>query len=176
MILTTSRLRLRPWQPGDEAALVKYAGNRNVSRYMRDRFPYPYTETDARNWISIASQDSPTAHFAIEYLGEGGAPGEAIGSIGLMLGEDVYHRSAELGYWIGEPFWGRGIILDAIGVIVPYGFQTFSLTRIFAAVFENNPRSARVLERAGFALEGRLLKSVVKDHVVMDSLLYAVVR
>jgi ribosomal-protein-alanine N-acetyltransferase len=196
MILSSNRIQLRPWRTGDEVALVRYANNRKVAMNLRDRFPHPYTETDARNWISIASQGTPLENFAIELLPRtdetalasakkapapgiaGGpiAPGEAIGGIGLILGEDVYRRSAEVGYWIGEPFWGQGIVTEALTLLMPYAFRAFSLTRVFAGVFETNPASVRALEKAGFALESRMRKAVVKDNQVLDALMYVMIQ
>ena len=170
LILTTNRIILRPWNAGDEASLIRYANNLKVAINLRDRFPHPYTATDARNYISIASQGTPLTNFAIEF------ENEAVGSIGIVLGEDVYRRSAEVGYWLGEPFWGQGIATEALSLIAPYAFQAFSLTRLYAGVFENNPASGRVLEKAGFTLESRMRKAVVKEHQIMDQLLYVMVR
>jgi RimJ/RimL family protein N-acetyltransferase len=170
MILSTDRIKLRPWSAGDETSLIRYAGNHRIAVNMRDRFPYPYTETDARNWISIATQGTPLSHFAIEY------EGEAIGGIGFVPGEDVFSRTAELGYWIGQPFWGKGIATEAIGVIAPYAFQSYSLTRLFAGVFSYNPASGRVLEKAGFTLESVQRKAVFKEHQVLDLHMYVMIR
>ena len=169
-MLSTARVRLRPWRAEDKASLLRYANNRNVSIHLRDRFPYPYTENDADFWLAFANQGTPLLHFAIE------ADGHAVGGIGLVLGEDIYRRSAEIGYWLGEPYWGRGLMTDAVRLMTEYAFRELPLVRLFAGVFETNPASARVLAKAGYELESRQRKSVCKDGRVLDQLLYVMVR
>ena len=137
---------------------------------MRDRFPHPYTAADADQWIRQATEETPQTHFAI-VIGK-----SMIGGIGLELGTDIFRRSAEIGYWLGEPFWGRGIATEAVRAITNYAFSTFNLCRIYAGVFEWNPASVRVLEKAGFMREGRMRKSVFKDGRVTDQFLYAMIR
>ncbi|MGH7406412.1 MAG: GNAT family N-acetyltransferase [Candidatus Methylomirabilales bacterium] len=102
--------------------------------------------------------------------------GEAVGRIGLDLQTDVHRRSAEIGFWLAEPYWGRGIATEAVRAMTDFAFATFDLCRIFAGVFEWDPASVRVLEKAGYAYEGRLRKSVTKDGQTIDAFLYAVVR
>ena len=170
MTLSTDRIALRAWKPGDEASLVKHADNRKVSINLRDRFPFPYTMKDAQWWVGFASQPQPLQNFAIEFQGE------AIGGIGLILGEDVFRRSAEIGYWLSEAHWGKGLMTEALKLMTPYAFQTFDLTRIHAGVFDWNPASGKVLEKAGYALESRMKKSVVKDGQVLDQLVYVMTR
>lgn len=163
--------RLRPWRRGDEPALVKYANNPRVAANLRDRFPHPYTPADAREWIDrAAKQKEPLVNFAIA-----GAK-EAIGGIGIIPGEDVHRRSAELGYWLGEPFWGRGIATCAVTAMTGYAFAHFDLVRLGAWVFDGNGASARVLEKAGYRYEGRLRQAAVKNGQVFDVLLYGMVR
>ncbi len=170
MQLDVGEWQIRSWRPEDEATIVKYANNRKVWINLRDRFPHPYTEQDARDWIQSATQQNPETHFVIA------SAQEAIGGIGLRLQEDVHRRSAEIGYWLGEPFWGQGVATRALCALTEYGFAHFDLVRIFATVFEWNPASARVLEKAGYQYEGRLRKSVTKDGKTIDQLLYALVR
>jgi [ribosomal protein S5]-alanine N-acetyltransferase len=158
---------LRNWEKADIPALMKYADNHKIWLNVRDVFPFPYTQNDAEAWIN--NMQDPLTNFAI--AGET----EAIGGIGFNLQEDVYRRSAEIGYWIGEPFWNRGIATLAVGAAAKYAFAGFDLVRLYATVFEWNPASARVLEKNGFKLEGRLEKSVFKDGKTIDSLLYALV-
>jgi [ribosomal protein S5]-alanine N-acetyltransferase len=158
---------LRSWEKADVPALVKYADNRKIWLNVRDAFPYPYTRKDAEAWIN--TMQDPLTNFAIA------GPAEAIGGVGFNLQEDVYCRSAEIGYWLGEPYWNRGIATLAVAATVKYAFATFDLVRLYATVFEWNPASARVLEKNGFKLEGRLLKSVTKDGKTIDSLQYALV-
>ncbi len=163
-------LRIRSYRSGDGPALVRYADNRAVSRHLRDRFPYPYTPEVAAGWLRHVAAQEPETAFAIA------TREELIGGIGLELGEDVHHRSAEIGFWLGEPFWGRGIVTAAVVAFTPWAFERFDLLRIWAGVFESNPASARVLEKAGYAFEGRLRSAVVKDGRTLDELVYARLR
>jgi len=160
---------IRDWAPGDEAALVKYAGNRKIWINLDDRFPHPYTATDARDWIGISSKE-PVTNFAIA------TADEAIGGVGLRLLEGLFRNSAEVGYWLGEPYWGKGIATAALAAIVDFGFGELDLVRLQALVFARNPASAHVLEKSGFKLEGRMVKGVFKDGENIDALLYALVR
>jgi RimJ/RimL family protein N-acetyltransferase len=161
---------LRSWQGRDRDAIVRHANNRNVSINLRDRFPYPYTMKDARIWLDMVVGLKPETSFAIA-VGD-----EVVGGIGFTLQPDVGHRSAEIGYWLGEDFWGRGIGTDAVKAATEYAFASFDICRIFAHVFEWNGASVRVLEKAGYTFEGRLRKSVTKDGKTIDQLMYAVVR
>ena len=169
MEMVFGKWRLREWQHGDEQALAGYADNRKIWLDLRDIFPHPYTQDDAKWWINHASAKLGTVFAIIN--GE-----EAIGGIGLVLQADVYRRSAEIGYWLGEPFWGRGIATGALGALVKHAFTAFDLVRLYATVFEWNPASMRVLEKNGFKLEGIMRKSVVKDGRTIDSFLYSLVR
>ena len=170
MELKLERCTLRPWRAGDEASLVRHANNRNISRNLRDRFPYPYTAGDADVWIGRASAETPPCNFAIV------VDGAAVGGIGLELGEDVFRRSAEVGYWLGEPFWGRGIVTEAVHAVTEYAFATFDLCRLQAHVFEGHLASARVLEKAGYTLQSRARLAVTKDGRTIDRLEYALTR
>ena len=161
---------IREWRRGDEGSLVRHANNPNVSRNMRDRFPHPYTRADADWWIGHASAQMPPTNFAIV------VDGEAAGGIGFILQEDVSRRSAEIGYWLGEAYWGRGIATDAVRAMTDHIFANFDVCRIYATVFESNPASSRVLDNAGFVLEGRLRKAVTKSGETIDALMYAVLR
>ncbi|MDE2843555.1 MAG: GNAT family protein [Chloroflexota bacterium] len=162
--------QIRSWLNEDEASLVKYANNRAVSMNLRDAFPYPYTQRDARDWIRTVSRQVPESQWAIA-SGE-----EAIGGIGLQLGDDIFRRTAKIGYWLGEPFWGIGIATRAVEEVTNYAFSQFDLDRIHAEVFEWNPASARVLEKAGYCLEGRLRRRVIKAGKTIDCFLYAKIR
>jgi RimJ/RimL family protein N-acetyltransferase len=162
--------RIRSWRTGDEPSLARHANSRNVWLNVRDRFPHPYTLEHAKEWVAMASAAEPETQFAIE------VNGEAAGGIGLFLQQDVERYSAEIGYWLGEQYWGRGIVTAAVRRFTEYGFETFGLCRIYASVFAWNQASARVLEKAGYELEGRLRQASVKDGRVVDGLLYATVR
>jgi ribosomal-protein-alanine N-acetyltransferase len=161
---------VRNWEWRDREAIVRHANNRNVWINLRDRFPHPYTLADARNWLECVVGVSPENSFAIA-VGD-----EAVGGIGFTVQHDVAHRSAEIGYWLGEEFWGRGIATQALIAVTDYAFANYDLCRLYAHVFEWNPASARVLEKAGYEFEGRLRKSVTKDGQTIDQLMYAVVR
>jgi [ribosomal protein S5]-alanine N-acetyltransferase len=166
--LDCGRCVLRPWNEGDASSLVRHANNYEVWRHMRDQFPHPYTREDADEWIAFTQQQSPQSQFALE------VNGEAVGGIGLVLKSDVEHCSAEIGYWLGEAAWGRGIATAAVQALTGYGFETFGLTRIFAVPFANNPASMRVLEKAGYLREGVMRRSAIKEGVVLDQVLYAI--
>jgi ribosomal-protein-alanine N-acetyltransferase len=154
----------------DAAALQRCANNRKIWINLRDVFPHPYTLEDARAFLSFVRRENPQTTFAIA------TASEAIGCIGLRLGSDIHRKSAELGYWLAEPYWGRGIMSEAVDRFTRHAFEVFDLQRIYAEPFANNPASARILEKAGFVREGGLRASVVKDGKVLDSLLYACVR
>ena len=165
-----SKSVLRAWKPGDEPSLVRHANSRTIWRNLRDAFPHPYTLVDAKRWIEVANPSKPITNFAIV------VDGAAVGAIGLVLREDVFRRSAEIGYWLGEEFWGRGIVSEAVRAVTEYAFETFDLCRVYAGVFEWNPASMRVLEKAGYEFECRMKKSVTKDGETIDELIYALVR
>jgi ribosomal-protein-alanine N-acetyltransferase len=170
-MLTPEGLTLRSWRASDAKALVRYANNWNVWINLKDRFPHPYTPADARNWLAHCyAQQGPLTNFAMEF------EDEAIGGISLDPHTDVHRVMASIGYWIGEPFWGRGFATGAVKAISAYAFQTFDLHRLQAFVFEWNTASARVLEKAGYTCEGRLKKSILKDGRIADTLLYARLR
>jgi len=151
----------------DAPSLAKHANNRRVSITLRDRFPYPYRLNDAKDFIERAISVQPEKNFCIE------VDHSAVGGIGFRAGEDVHRHTAEFGYWLAEEFWGKGIMTEAVTAFVNYCFQNFSLNRIFASAYANNPASVRVLEKAGFIFEGRLRNNVIKDGKILDSLLYA---
>ncbi|HEU5313458.1 MAG TPA: GNAT family N-acetyltransferase, partial [Candidatus Udaeobacter sp.] len=158
---------IRPWRLDDAESLAKHANNRKVWLALRDLFPHPYTIQDAHEFLQRATSEQPTTKFCIE------VDGAAVGGIGIRLGQDVHRHTATLGYWLGEKFWGRGIVTEAVAALSDFWFENFPLRRISAEVFANNPASARVLQKAGFVFEGRLKNNVIKDAKLLDSLLYA---
>ena len=158
---------VRSWEMADVDSIAKYANNRNVWINLRDAFPHPYAKQHARDFIRAVRQRSPETTFAIV------VGGEAIGSVGFVLHPDVERVSAEIGYWLGEPFWGRGIATDALVAITKHAFVSYGLTRVYALPFAWNLPSCRVLEKAGFVLEARLRRSAIKDGVVTDQMQYA---
>lgn len=161
---------VRSFLPTDAEAIARYANNRHVSINLRDSFPYPYTIFDAKRWLKHVRHQQPEVSWAIA------SATEVIGGIGIHPQPDVYRCSAELGYWLGEPFWGRGIMTAAVRTVVDYVFRNFDFVRIYAGVFSWNPASARVLEKTGFRLESLMRKAVVKDGMIIDQLMYVLLR
>ncbi len=164
MLLRLSTCDVRSWETHDVESIARYANNRKIWINLRDAFPHPYTRQHAREFIRSSRQRSPETTFAIA------VDGEAIGGVGFVLHPDVERVSAEIGYWIGEPFWGRGIATDALGGLTRYAIETHGLTRVYALPFAWNAPSCRVLEKAGFVLEARLRRSAVKDGAVTDQM------
>jgi len=160
---------VRSFDPRDAESLAAHANCRDVWLNLRDGFPHPYTRADAEEFIHKFRHREPETVFAIA------VDGQAVGGIGFRLGEDVERTGAEIGYWLGKAFWGRGIMTQALVAVRDHAIRNHSLTRVFALPFEWNPASFRVLEKSGFVLEGRLRRAVVKDGRVIDQLMYAYV-
>jgi len=167
MHLQLKTCTLRSWRLSDAESLVKYANNRNIWLNLRDRFPHPYTPRDALAFFDSILGKEPETVFAID------VGGEAIGGVGFALQKDVDRVSAELGYWIAEPFWGRGIATEVVKVMTSYALERHQLTRVFGMPFSRNVASCRVLEKAGYVFEGSLRRSAIKDGVIVDQCLYA---
>jgi RimJ/RimL family protein N-acetyltransferase len=165
--LVLERCTIRSWRLDDAAPLAKHANNRKIWLGLRDLFPHPYTIDNANEFLRCELRTQPITNFSIDI------DGLAVGGIGIRIGEDVYRHTAELGYWLSEDFWGHGITSEAVPAFSNYCFENFPLHRIYAEPYANNPASARVLEKAGFVLEGRLKNNVFKDGKILDSLLYA---
>ena len=161
---------VRDWRTDDKASLVRVANNRAVWRNLTHRFPHPYTEADADFWFAHLGKMTQRTHWAIE------VEGQIVGGIGVELGEGVHAKSGHFGYWLGEPYWGRGIMTAAVRGTSAYVFDNFDLVRLEAPVFEWNRASMRVLEKCGFVREGVLRRSVFKDGQLIDAVLYAHVR
>jgi ribosomal-protein-alanine N-acetyltransferase len=161
---------LRPWAPGDLPSLVQYANNAEIARYLTDIFPHPYITADGQAFLEFATSQIPVSIFAIDVAEQ------AVGSIGLHPQSDIQRKNAELGYWLAQPFWGQGIITQAVRQMVDYGFQTFDITRIFARPFGTNRASQRVLEKAGFLLEARFTQTLFKNGEFLDEWVYAIRR
>ena len=162
--------KLRPFRDSDLAGLVKYANNYNIAKYLTNQFQHPYTEEDGRKFISNVTNSDPVNVFAIE------VNGEAAGAIGIFPQSDIHEKNAEMGYWLAEPYWGKGIVTRAIGQIVEYGFKTFDISRIYARPFATNRASQRVLEKAGFTCEARLKNALYKNGSYMDELIYRKIK
>lgn len=158
---------VRSWRFGDEDNLHTHANNKAIWLNLRDSFPYPYTPLDAQRWIQFVVDPERETNFAID------VGGEAVGNIGLRIGNDVDRYTAEVWYWLGEKHWGKGIITAALRAITGYVFTEFTLTRLYAIPFAHNTGSVKALEKVGFQREGLLRRSAVKDGVVLDKLMYS---
>ena len=158
---------VRSWESGDVASLVAHANNRSIWINLRDRFPHPYTKSDGQKFIRASREMHPETFFAIA------VNGEAVGGIGFVMQSDVDRMSAEVGYWLGEACWGRGIVTEALAAVTRHAIAQHGLTRLFALPFAYNAASCRVLEKAGYVLEARLRRSAIKNGVIVDQLQYA---
>ena len=161
---------VRTFRADDAAELARQANSRKVWLQLRDYFPHPYSIDDARRFIAFASGEDPQIAFALTV---GDAPA---GAIGVTLRDDVERCSAEIGYWLGEQYWGRGIASRALAGFTPYAFELYGVERLYGIPFANNAASCRVLEKAGYSLEGRMRRSAIKDGTLQDQLLYAILR
>jgi len=158
---------LRPWAPADKPSLIANANNRAVWRNLSDVFPHPYTEADADAWFRIASAPDRSIKLAIEWNGV------AVGGIGARAGTGIFVRTAQFGYWLGEPHWGQGIVTAAGRALLEYLKHDGRFVRLEAPVLAWNPASMRVLEKLGFERVTVLRKSVTKDGQLIDSVLYS---
>jgi RimJ/RimL family protein N-acetyltransferase len=162
---------LRPITKADLAQLVNHANNKAISDQLTDAFPFPYTEEHGRSFIKMTEQNDPRNILAIT------VKNELIGAIGIHPKTDIDRMNAEMGYWIAETYWGKGIVTKAIEQMVAFTFGHFPyITRIFARPYGDNIASQRVLEKAGFTLEARLKATLIKNGVIKDELVYAVRR
>jgi [ribosomal protein S5]-alanine N-acetyltransferase len=163
----SGEISLRKFNLADIERLSLLANNKKIFDNVRDYFPYPYTEKNAEEFISWCVEEDPKVTFAIDFKGK------LAGVIGLILQKDIYRKSAEIGYWIGEPFWNNGIAGTAVNLMCDYAFGTLGLIRIHTGVFDFNKASQRVLEKCGFTLEGIFRKSVIKNEAICDEYRYA---
>jgi RimJ/RimL family protein N-acetyltransferase len=161
-------ISIRPLLASDAENIVKYGNNYEIAKKLTDQFPHPYTLEKAEGFIEKVSENNPSNIMGIIY------DGELIGIIGLHLQSDVFRMNAELGYWIGQPFWGKGIMTTVIQKMVKYSFENFDITRIFARPYGSNIGSQKALEKAGFKLEAKFEKILIKNNVFEDELVYAI--
>ena len=168
--LTLPRYALRPWSWSDKDALIRHANNRNVSRALFDRFAYPYTVEAAERWLAIATSEGRDVHRTIT------CEDEAVGGISAMRGSENARFCAEIGYWLGESHWGRGVMTTAVRGFCEALFRETDLERIEAGAFAANTASHRVLEKAGFVREGVLRRKYFKDGEFVDDAVYALLR
>jgi ribosomal-protein-alanine N-acetyltransferase len=168
---TQIQVKLRQWHPSDTEALAAIANNINIWNNVRDRLPHPYSIKDAKEWIRSNLTIDPPVNFCLE------SNGQVAGSIGFLLKEDIYRNTAEIGYFIGELYWGKGIATRGVELLVDHIFHYYPhVVRIYAEVFANNKPSMRVLEKNGFSLESIRKKAVVKNGVIMDDYVWVKFR
>jgi RimJ/RimL family protein N-acetyltransferase len=170
MEIRLSQCVVRSWRESDAESITKHADNRSIWRNLRDAFPHPYRMEDAKQFIEMAMARDPETFFCIA------VDDQAVGSIGYSFLSDVNRFTAEVGYFLGEEHWGRGIMTEALSAVTRHALDTHQLNRIYAMPYEWNPASFRVLEKSGYVLEGRLRRAACKDGQVIDQLLYAVTR
>lgn len=161
---------LQPFSMKDIASLVKHANNIRIAKFMSDEFPHPYTAEDASRFVGFATRDDPNHIFAIQ------VDGQAVGGIGIHPQTGIHRKNVEMGYWLGEEFWGHGIMTDAIKQVTLFAFNTYEINRIFARPFGTNTASQKVLEKSGFILEAKFEKSLFKHGEYLDELIYAIRR
>ena len=163
---------IREWKIEDKTALVENLNNMNVLNNLRDGLPYPYTEDDAEGFIRamLSADKEKTFAFAITLNGK------VIGSIGVFRQDNIHYRTAEMGYYMGEKYWGRGYMTEAVKLVCDFVFENTDIIRIFAEPFAYNSASCRVLEKAGFIFEGVLRSNAYKDGNIVDMKMYAIVK
>jgi RimJ/RimL family protein N-acetyltransferase len=170
MELLSGEIKLRPFRLSDSQRLVELANNEKIAQNLRDGFPSPYTLQHAEAFIQRCMEMNPQTFFAIEYNGE------YVGNISLSKGSDVYRKSAEVGYFIGEEYWNKGIATKALNLICEYGFNNLDIARIHTGVYEHNLASQRVLEKCGFVKEGVFKMAVFKKDKFWNEVRYAKVK
>lgn len=168
--MNSTLYKLRDFNSGDAESVVLNANNFNVAKYLRDRFPHPYTLKDALEFIEVFIPAAAGRIFAID------VDGAAVGAIGLHIQQDEYRMNAELGYWLGEPYWNKGIITSAVAKVTSYGFENFEINKIYAKVYDINKVSCIVLVKNGYKLEARLVNNAIKNGKYTDELIYAKFR
>lgn len=162
---------LRPWSVSDAEALALIADNKNIANNLRDGLPNPYGINDAIKWLNlILPENDPPRFFAIKY------EEKLAGSIGIVTKTDIYRKNVEIGYFIGEEHWRKGIATKAIKAATSYSFSKFDIVRVYAEPFADNSGSRRALEKAGFKLEATFKNYVIKNGIIKDSCIYSVLK
>lgn len=162
---------LRQWSESDAEELVLIADNKSIADNLRDGFPNPYSINDARKWLEmVLKMGEPAKFFAVVY------EGRLAGSIGIVTKEDIYRKNVEIGYFIAQDFWGKGLATKALRAATAYAFETFDIIRAYAEPFADNEASRRVLEKAGYTLEAVHRKNVIKNGVIKDSCIYTILK
>ncbi len=160
-------IALREFTKEDIPKIAEYGNNKKISTNLKDAFPSPYTIEDAEKFLEMVNKQNPRTFFAIEHNGQ------YVGNISLSKGSDVYRKSAEIGYFIAEPFWNKGIATKAIQLMIRFGFDTLDVIRIYAGVFEFNEASQHVLEKCGFIKEGVFKKAICKNNKMYNEIVYS---
>jgi ribosomal-protein-alanine N-acetyltransferase len=162
---------LRPWSIGDAGQLALIADNKKIADNLRDGFPFPYSLKDAKNWLNIILPENyPPRFFAIT------VNKQLVGSIGIVTKTDIYRKNFEIGYFLAEEHWGKGIATRAIKAATSYAFKDFDIVRVYAEPFSDNQGSRKALEKAGFTLEATLKRNVIKNGIIKDSCIYSVLK
>jgi len=169
-IIYGNKITLRQFKNDDVKILAELCNNKKIWDNLRDFIPSPYTEEHAKSFIEFCLSDTVQTTFAIEYNEM------FVGVVDLVLQKDIYRLSAELGYWLGEPFWGKGIATEAVKMIVDYGFNELNLIRIFTGVIDRNIASQKVLEKVGFKLECISKKAIVKNNIICNEYKYSLLK
>lgn len=168
--MKNNKVSIRRLNKNDKRVLANLANNKEIFNNVRDFFPFPYHEKDAEGFIELCSKEDPPVSFGIEYNGD------LAGVAGLVLQYDIYRKSAEIGYWIGEPYWNKGIATHAVKLIIAYAFDTLKLLKLYCGVFDTNTASQKVVEKCGFEKEGILKKQLIKNNQIMDEYRYGLVN
>lgn len=163
---------IRKWTLSDAADLAAALSNKKIQDNLRDGLPYPYTEQDGKDYISamLSADENDTFAFAVT------VDSKAVGSIGVFRQENIHRQTAEMGYYIAESYWGRGIMTEAVKKTCEYVFAKSDIIRIYAEPFAYNKASCRVLEKAGFQYEGTLRQNAVKNGKVLDMRMYSLLK
>lgn len=159
-------IKLRPWQYSDSEDLVQNANDMEVARYLTNKFPHPYTLEHAGQFIQFANSGTPIHMFAITLNNK------AIGGIGIHPQNDVMEKNAEIGFWLGRAYWGKGIMTVVVPQMLVFAFDNYPITRVYARVFGNNIASQRVIEKTGFTKEAILHKTIYKNGEFLDEHIY----
>lgn len=164
--------QIRKWKLSDAKDLAIALSNKKIQDNLRDGLPYPYTEQDGADYISamLSADENETFAFAIT------VDGKAVGSIGVFRQVNIHRQTAELGYYLAEEYWGKGIMTEAVKQICEYVFGKSDIIRIYAEPFAYNAASCRVLEKAGFQCEGVLRKNAVKNGKIVDMKMYSLIK
>ncbi len=158
------------WRNGDQERFIPLADDYEVWKNLSDSFSHPYTRANAEAWVALHAGVNPVVDFAVC---DASGP---IGGIGFQTFTDELRHSAAIGYWLGRPFWGRGVVTSAVMAMTAYGFESLGFLRIYARVYRGNDASTRVLEKAGYKQEGLLRKAILKEGAPTDYYVYAILR